>query len=296
MNQSTISSLLLILGGIVILAGVGLALYQRRPTPPDPGLVEQFVVEREQMPTPLLLSTLTPDPIEASPTVLAPTSVPTPTPTPFERYVIEGIRFSEGAPIAMNFHLPEDELIELPQFTVYSYLRDIFDDPDFFQPGDRTAVSYLDDFGRVGLWAHSGGRRTTMYPLQHWLEKNLTDHPAPLESQAVTLGLKGSDVDIIVANQYVGFMRVAAAVRIPPMEVPELTKHVLDIVPYLAENHSTDFQSLIGNQQVVFLYFCGLALEGEEVNPDTNKWTQARFVIALTSSWDGPQYWTGETQ
>ncbi len=102
MNLSTISSLLLISGGIVILVGVGLYLFQRfRPTPPDPGLVEQFVVEREQMPIPLLPSTLTPNPIPASPSVLAPTNIPTPSPTPYEPFVIEGIRYAEGAPIEM---------------------------------------------------------------------------------------------------------------------------------------------------------------------------------------------------
>jgi hypothetical protein len=300
MNFSTISSLLLILGGIVILAGVGLAFYQYlKPSPPDPGLVEQFVVEREQMPTPLLPSTLTPNPIPTSPTVLAPTNIPTPSPTPYEPYVIENIRYAGGAPIELDFHVqgPTPKLIELPQFIVHDWREDIFDDPNFFKPGDRTAVSYQDDAGRVGIWAHSGGRRTTMYPLQSYLEQSiLPDTPDALESFLLTGSLVGSDVDVIVAGQYVGFMRVAAAVRVPPLEVPELLDHVMDIIPFLAENHDTHFQSLINNQQVVFLYFCGLALEGEERNPDANKWTQARFVIALTSSWEGPQYWTGETQ
>lgn len=297
------SSLVLILGGIVILAGVGLGLYFRlRPSPSDPGLVEQFVVEREQMPIPLLPSTLTIDPIEASPTVLAPTSVPTPTPTPYEPYLIEGIRYDEGAPIEMLFRVPESPVgtpIELPQFKVYGWRTYTFDDPNFFKPGDRTAVSYMDNLGRVGIWAHSGGRQTTMYPLQNWLEKNFVeDLDANLESnlRASTI-LTGSEVDIIVAGQYVGFMRVAAAVRVPPLEVPELTEHIFDIVPYLADKYpAADFQFLENKQQVVFLYFCGLALDGEERNPDANKWTQARFVIALTSSWEGAQHWSGETQ
>lgn len=300
MNLSTISSLLLISGGIVILVGVGLYLFQRfRPPPPDPGLVEQFVVEREQMPIPLLPSTLTPNPIPASPSVLAPTNIPTPSPTPYEPFVIEGIRYAEGAPIEMLFRVPPDGTVELPQFAVYDWHADIFDDPDFFKPGDKTAVSYQDNAGRVGVWAHSGGRQTAMYPLQNWLEKNYVENlDRSIESnfRASTI-LTGSDVDIIVAGQYVGFMRVAAAVRVPPMDVAELTRHVMDIVPYLADTYpAADFQFLENKQQVVFLYFCGLALEGEERNPDANKWTQARFVIALESSWNGRQYWTGEAQ
>lgn len=138
-----------------------------------------------------------------------------------------------------------------------------------------------------------------MYPLQNWLEKNFVENlDNSLEStfRASTI-LTGSEVDIIVAGQYVGFMRVAAAVRVAPLEVPELLNHVMDIVPYLADKYpAADFQFLIDDQQVVFLYFCGLALEGEERNPIANKWTQARFVVALTSSWEGPQRWSGETQ
>jgi hypothetical protein len=287
--DSTFSSLLIAVGGIVILAGVGLAWYQRvRPTPPDPGLVEQFVVEREQMPIPILASTFTPHPIPASPSVLAPTAVPTPTPTP-EPYVIEGIRYDRGAPIEFYFHVPPHDVVEIPQVTVQSYRAELFDDPNFFQPGDRVAISYLDDYGRVGLWIHSGGRQTAMYPLQKWLEQHVA--PPTFGDDKVLLTdlelLKGYDVDVIVADQYTGFMQVAAAVRVPPMEVPELTTHVGDIIPYLAERYpASDFHLLEDNQQVLFLYFCGLAMEGEERNPEANKWTQARFVVALTTSWD----------
>lgn len=290
----TVSSLLLIVGGIVIVAGVGLRLYAiLRPAPPDPGLVEQFVVERERMPTPVLASTTTPEPIPASPFVVAPTTEPTPTPEP-EPYVIEGIRFAEGAPIELRFHIPEspvspDKVIEIPQFTVYDWHPDIFINPDFFQPGDHTAVSYIDDGGRVALWAHSGGRQTTMYPIQHWLEANLLkDLDASLESSfRASAILIGSDVDIIVAGQYTGSMRVAAAVRVAPLEVPEMISHVGDLIPYLAATYpNADFQSVVNRQQVVYLYFCGLALDGEPINPEANKWTQARFVIALVSAWE----------
>jgi len=290
------SSVLLILGGIVILAGVGLRLYPLlRPAPPDPGLVEQFVVERQQMPTPILPSTFTPDPIPASPSVLAPASTPEPTPTPEpEPYVIEGIRFADGAPIQLRFHVPDSALspgglIETAQFNVYQWYPEIFADPDFFKPGHNEAVSYIDDAGRVGIWAHSGGTRTTMYPLQHWLEANLVNNLDPdIESgfRASTI-LAGADVDVVVAEQYSAFMHVAAAVRVPPTDVPELVTHVNDLIPYLAMTYpGADFQSVVGSQQVVYLYFCGLALGNEPTNPDANKWTQARFVVALVSTWD----------
>jgi hypothetical protein len=267
MLEPTIPPILFLIGGIVILIGVGLFAYQRiRPTPVDPELAAQFVVEREALPVPIIASTMTADPIPASPLVIAPANISTPTATP-EPFRIEGILFDQDAPVSLRFHVVEnpglDTPVVIPEFNVIGWYPDIFDDPDFFKPGDRIGVSHLDDEYRVGIWLHSGGSQTTMYPLQRWIEHEVENMSHALSANIrASEALTGIPVDVFVAGWPAASMRVGASVRIAPMDVPEMVEHVSDLIPYLA------------------------ALEGEEANPDANKWTQARFIIALTTAWE----------
>jgi hypothetical protein len=231
--------------------------------------------------------TMSSDPIPAHPSVLAPKSMTIPIPIP-DPFVIDNILFDSGNVIGLIFFVPEGG-IKIPQFTVNHWKPDIFDDSNFFNPGDKSVVSFMDEARRVGLWLHSGGYGTTMYPLQFWLENLIAVRQlSPAETEQKLSDLIGTNVDVSVGVYDVGFMRVVAAVRVPPDEVEELATHPMDMIPYIAENYpETGFSNLVNKQQVVYLYFCGLALAGEEPNPDANKWTQARFVIALTSAWEG---------
>lgn len=287
-----IPAILLIVGGIIILVGVGLGLYIRsRPPLPDPDLAEQFMLEiplMEHIQADRIYGpTLSPDPIPAHPSVLAPGSMTIPIPIP-DPFVIDGTLFDSGNEIGLIFFVP-DGGIKIPQFTVDHWEPGIFDDPNYFKPGDKSVVSFMDEARRVGLWLHSGGYGTTMYPLQFWLENQIAvKQLSPSENEQKLSDLIGTNVDISVGDYDVGFMQVVAAVRVPPDEVETLAGHAMDMIPYIAETYpDAGFSNLVDKQQVVYLYFCGLALAGEEPNPDANKWTQARFVIALTSAWEG---------
>lgn len=287
-----IPPVLLIVGGIIILAGIGLGLYLRsRPPLPDKALAEQFMLEiplMEHIQADRIHGpTLSPDPILAHPSVLAPRSMTAPIPIP-DPFVIDNTLFDAGNEIGLVFFVPEGG-IKIPQFTVNHWKPGIFDDPNYFEPGSKDVVSFMDEERRVGLWLHSGGYGTTMYPLQFWLENQIgIKQLSPSENDQKLIDLIGTNVDISVGDYDVGFMSVVAAVRVPPDEVEALAGHAMDMIPYIAETYpETGFSNLVDRQQVVYLYFCGLALAGEEPNPDANKWTQARFVIALTSAWEG---------
>ena len=291
MNEQ-IPAILLIVGGIIILTGIGLGLYIRfRPPLPDPDLAEQFMLEiplMEHIQADRIYGpTLSPDPILAHPSVLAPRSMNVPIPIP-DPFVIDDVLFDSGNEIGFIFFVPEGG-IKIPQFTVDHWEPGIFDDPNFFKPGDKSVVSFMDENRRVGLWLHSGGYGTTMYPLQFWLENQIgVKQLSPAENEQKLSDLIGTNVDISVGDYDMGFMRVVAATRVPPDEVETLAGHAMDMIPYIAETYpETGFSNLVDQQQVIYLYFCGLALAGEEPNPDANKWTQARFVIALTSAWEG---------
>lgn len=91
--------------------------------------------------------------------------------------------------------------------------------------------------------------------------------------------LRGSQVSLDQQGQtYSG--EVAAAVRVPAVGVEELSKHTMDLVPYLAQTYpESGFADL--DEDTLLIYFCGRAALDELTDPNAGYWTQTRFVIAI---------------
>ena len=91
--------------------------------------------------------------------------------------------------------------------------------------------------------------------------------------------LRGNQVSLEQQGQtYSG--EVAAAVRVPAVGVEELSKHTMDLVPYLAQIYpESGFADL--DEDALLIYFCGRAALDELTDPNAGYWTQTRFVIAI---------------
>ena len=74
--------------------------------------------------------------------------------------------------------------------------------------------------------------------------------------------------------------KVVAAVRVPPSEVDEVSRHSMDLVPYLAATYPDSGFDQMHPPGLVF-FFCGEQLSGEMANPNYDKWTQARFIFGF---------------
>jgi len=69
-------------------------------------------------------------------------------------------------------------------------------------------------------------------------------------------------------------------VRVPSEEVEELSRHTMDLVPYLAGAYpESGFAELDPN--ALLIYFCGRAALDEITNTNADYWTQTRFIIAI---------------
>jgi len=71
-----------------------------------------------------------------------------------------------------------------------------------------------------------------------------------------------------------------AAVRVSAEGVEELSRHTMELVPYLAQTYpQSGFSDL--SEDALLIYFCGRAALDERTDPDAGYWTQTRYVIAL---------------
>jgi hypothetical protein len=180
----------------------------------------------------------------------------------------------------MIFYVGDGRLVLRP-VDVHQWQPDILEG-DLFKPGEGTGVAYVEDFGNVVLWLHSGLRQTASI-LQQWIERNESGYRVPWEQAVgkIRNDLIGSEVFIEQRSSY-GFFKVTAAVRVPPSGVMEVSEHVMDLVPYLAATYpGAGFEDVIETDDAVLLYFCGMALAGETPIPQMDRWTQARYVIAM---------------
>ena len=78
----------------------------------------------------------------------------------------------------------------------------------------------------------------------------------------------------------ISLSRVVAAVRVPPAGVDEVSRHPMELVPYLAEHYPDsgfDQMELPG----LLFYFCGRNLSGEAFNINYDYWTQSRIIIGF---------------
>ena len=278
--EPMIPAVLLIVGGIIILAGAGLYAFQRlAPRPPDPDLIDQLETERQL----ILEATKTATEGPTATGTPVPTWTPTPTPTR-PPLTLENLRYDLGTKMTLYFHLP-DQTVTSREIEVWEWTEEKMAE-GIFKPGDDTAITYEDEDRRVVMLAHSGGSSMTLHELQVWLEGRGKFTREEAETRLAE-ELIGTDVDIVTEHGTYAFMRVAAAVRINPDEVENWQLHVMDIVPYTALLYpESGFKAISKNDNVLILIFCGKALQLEHANPALSKWNQARFVLALTSSWE----------
>jgi hypothetical protein len=273
--------------GLIGIGIIVLLVLRFGPQKPQASVAENTLARFEPTQTQTAASTPRPEPtsidptqtVESSPT---PTFTPSPTPTP-EWMTFDGIDFRDQeieALISMNCG---DEKVYLNPFNVTPYTPELFDSGAFYYNMDFSMA--WEHLGFYGLWIHSGQSREfgdlPAYPLQLYLENDERGYRrSPLDFNAhLQSCLIGSELRLRQGDK-LSLSEVVAAVRIPPAEVNEVSRHPMDLVPYLAENYPDsgfDRMELPG----LLFYFCGRQLSGEAFNNDHDYWTQSRIIIGF---------------
>lgn len=283
-------SIFWMIGGIFILVGVGLWAFQRygptpRPEPISPDELDQLRTERDLLPVSMGIKTAV-DAIELiPPDDLGLVNVDEVVERIREEietredFVYDGIEFKGGHQVKMIFHMTDGGYM-VPDFNVFQWVPGIFDS-GVFEVGLPNAVSYQDFQDRIILLAHSG-KNQTMTVIQNYLELSESGYREPVEiADMRLLDMMIGNAEIYISQgQNYQYSKVAAAVRVPPSDVEEVSLHIMDLVEYLGETYpESQFDRL--DENALVLYFCGRALAGEDVNPRVGHWTQARFVLGL---------------
>lgn len=261
-----IAPILLIAGASLTVAGlVALAWSIYGPRRSEPERVE-MTLRFQASATPTITPFL-PQPATAA----APTLTPIPNP-----WLYDGLDMSGGGQIVTAF----DGLALLEPFTPHIWTPDALSS-GIFDLGAGTALAWLDDAGRVGLWLHSGLDQTAS-PLQEYVERDGRGYLRTVgDAEAVLDKLLGTEVLLMQARRS-SRSQIVAVVRIAPDQVDRLSTHVGDMIEYLAYNYPESGFAVLPRTDVLTLFFCGLRLGGEESNPKVSYWRQARFIIALT--------------
>jgi hypothetical protein len=261
------------------------------PQKPQPSVAEDALTRFQPTHTQTITSTPRPEPtsinptqtVESSPTpTFTQTFTPSPTPTP-DWMTYDGIDFRDQEVEVLVIMNCGDEQVYLNPFRVTPYTPELFVSGAFsFNLDFSMAWEHL---GFYGLWIHSGQSLTVgdlpAYPLQLYLEndergyrrtpKDFTEHMQACLVDGELRLLQGDELSI---------SKVVAAVRVPPPDVDEVSRHPMELVPYLAENYPDsgfDRMDLPG----LLIYFCGRQLSGEAFNNDHNYWTQSRIIIGF---------------
>lgn len=175
------------------------------------------------------------------------------------------------------------EQVVIPPVKIVPWHLDVFEDGEF-GIGKNVAVAW-EHLGYEGLWIHSGwdfwSERSPATDLQYFLETDELNEVQPLERIESRLNecLRGNQVSLEQRGQTFGG-EVVAAVRVPAVDVNELSKHTMDLVPYLAQTYpQSGFADL--DEDALLIFFCGRAALDERTDPDAGYWTQTRYVIAI---------------
>ena len=186
--------------------------------------------------------------------------------------------------ITFTMRCEDGTQVEIPPIDIITWYPEVFEEGEF-GIGKRLAVAW-EHLGYEGLWIHSGWdfwqERSPATDLQYFLETNNLNEVQSLEVIGEKLSgcLLGSSVAVYQEGTIQDAL-VAAAVRIPAGEVDELSRHTMDLVPYLASAYpDSGFSEL--DPDAMLLYFCGRAAIDELTDPDAEYWTQTRFVIAIS--------------
>lgn len=174
-------------------------------------------------------------------------------------------------------------MVSIPPIEIMAWHPEVFETGEF-GIGKNMAVAW-EHLGYEGLLIHSGWdfwhERSPATDLQYFLETDALNEVQDLKTIENKLQdcLRGSSVHVSQDSQ--GLQgNVAAAVRIPPQGVEELSKHTMDLVPYLRQAYpGTGFEEI--DENALLLFFCGRAALDEQNNPEADYWTQTRYIIAL---------------
>ncbi len=184
--------------------------------------------------------------------------------------------------VLLNMKCNQDTVYFEP-FPVVPYSQEVLESGEFFENFDFSIA--WEHLGFYGLWVHSGLAygigELTAYPLQIYLEKDAQGffrNPSAVNEYLQDC-VMNAEMHLRQGNA-ISVNKVVAAVRVPPSEVDEVSRHAMGLVPYLAETYPDSGFDQMYPPGLVF-YFCGQQLTGEMANPNYDKWTQARFIIGF---------------
>jgi len=259
----------------------------------------QAILEAEKSTTQITKSRTTPTPFqsEGAPTPRSDTLTETPEAleeiVPVEKeeengFNFAGIDFSNPTfPIGMVITTTENNKVIIPEFHSYSWSPKV-DEENVFDPDNNTGVAWKDAGERIGLWVHSGRAGPlhegyTMWNTQKFIEEDENGYRRPVWAVNEILDkiIRGSDITIKQGKKTI-HAKITAAVRMPPDRVIYSTVHVMDMVPYIAENYpGKGFEELINKKQVLLPKFCGRFVAEEKENKKLPYYQQARFVFGI---------------
>ena len=189
----------------------------------------------------------------------------------------------EKVGFTFSMRSPGNEQVDIPLIDILAWYPGVFEE-DEFGIGKDLAVAW-EHLGYTGLWIHSGWdfwlESSPATDLQYFLETNQLNEVQPLKSieSKLTECLLGSDVQVYSqGSSQQG--QVKAAVRVPSAQVEELSRHTMDLVPYLASAYPESGFAEVGPNALI-IYFCGRAALDEITYPEADYWTQTRFIIAI---------------
>ena len=196
----------------------------------------------------------------------------------------DGMDLLEGkVGFSFSMRCPGSKQVNIPPVEIIPWHPGVFEDGEF-GIGKELAVAW-EHLEYEGLWIHSGWdfwlERSPATDLQYFLETDDLNEVQPLETLEARLNecLRGSDVEVN-SEGIVRHGQVTAAVRVPSGEVEDLSRHTMDLAPYLASAYpESGFTELDPN--ALLIYFCGRAALDEITDPDADYWTQTRYVIAI---------------
>lgn len=281
------------ISSLVISVVMGIVLYDKYgPHIPlsivPPEIAASFIITSQ----PSIEPSPTPTPLK---TVASPTEDPTPLteevstllPVPTEEWMVyDGIDLHEQQVEILVSLNCEDQEVYIQQFSIIPWHPEVFTNGQFAVTSNN-AVAW-EHLGLYGLWVHSGqdilGNELTAYPLQNTLERNDVGilHSPTSFDKALNSCLIGGEISIKQGDT-ISLNQVVAAVRVPSGKVEEVSSHVMDLQPYLAETYpDSGFDQMTAPGML--LYFCGRRLNGESYNVNENYWTQSRIIIGFQPS------------
>jgi hypothetical protein len=220
---------------------------------------------------------------------LPPSAIKLPSPTPEPTPIPPWMEFSGlsllGGPVLMRFEPAcGDGDIYLPEFRVLPWRPDILASGEF-ELSMGTVVSW-EHLGYNGLWMHSGldwlGTPQSAFALQEYLERHESGRlntPGEFDLKAGEC-LIGSRVIIEIGGE-MGTGTVSAVARVPAEGVQEVSGHVMDLVPYLAETYpESGFAGL--EEGGLVLYFCGRQLSTESADMTSGYYSQTRIIVGIS--------------